>query len=280
MRARCPASAANLGPGFDVLALALSLYVEVSVEPAGRLEMEALGEKVEVRDEDHLAARVAREVLGHDNLRISVRSSIPPGRGLGSSAALALAAAAAAGAADPLSAAARFEGHPDNAAASYLGGLVVASEVAGRPVARRLSLDPRLCFVVAVPDAAVATDTAREALPAELSLGDAVFQLGRLGLLLAGLSDGDALLREAGEDRIHRPSRHHLFPECDELAARLGEEGALLSVVAGSGPSVLAACDRSGALALRDRAEDALSSLGLAGTALLLEADLAGLVVS
>src|ERR1039458_6605132 len=98
MRARAPASTANLGPGFDALALALDLYVEVEVEPADRLTVRSEGEGAGLSDDaGHLAARVAMDVVGHDRLSITVRSQIPVGSGLGSSAALAVRAAAAGG---------------------------------------------------------------------------------------------------------------------------------------------------------------------------------------
>ena len=97
MRARAPASSANLGPGFDVLALAVDRYVEVEVEPADRLTVRSEGEGAGMADDaGHLAARVAIDVAGHDRLAITVRSQVPVARGLGSSAALAAAAAAAA----------------------------------------------------------------------------------------------------------------------------------------------------------------------------------------
>ena len=153
MRATAPASSANLGPGFDVLAVAVSLHVEVTVEPADELLVTTEGEGSDLpQDSSHLAAVVATSVAGHDRLRIAVRSEIPVGRGLGSSAALALAAAAAAGSADALAVAARFDGHAENAAASMAGGLVAASFVDGRPVVRSLNLDPGLAFVLLIPD--------------------------------------------------------------------------------------------------------------------------------
>src|SRR5262249_22151799 len=128
VRARAPASSANLGPGFDALALALSLYVDVEIAPADRLTVNTEGEGSDLpQDETHLAARIATAVVGTDLLAITVRSDIPVGRGLGSSAALAAAAAAAAGAADPFGVAAAADGHPENAAASALGGLVAAA---------------------------------------------------------------------------------------------------------------------------------------------------------
>src|SRR5579862_8830646 len=135
-RARCPASSANLGPGFDTLAIALGLHVEVEVRPAPRLVVRTAGEGSELpADRTHLAARVAIEVAGTEGLEVCVRSDIPVARGLGSSAALAAAAAAAAGAPDPLEVAARMDGHAENAAASVLGGLVTATIVGSRPVA-------------------------------------------------------------------------------------------------------------------------------------------------
>ena len=153
MRARVPASSANLGPGFDTLGLALNRYVVVDVEPASKLIVRSVGEGEGLaEDSSHLAARVAIDVAGTDRLAISVRSEIPIARGLGSSAALAVAAAAAAGAEDPLSVATAMDGHPDNAAASMVGGFVAAAVVKGGVHVVRLPLDVSLAFVVIVPD--------------------------------------------------------------------------------------------------------------------------------
>ena len=135
MRARAPASSANLGPGFDTLAVALDCYVSVEVEPADALRVHSEGEGAGLFDDaSHLAARVVAEVLGHDRVAITVRSQIPVARGMGSSAALVAAAAAAAGADDPFAIAAAYDGHPENAAASVFGGLLAATTVEGIPV--------------------------------------------------------------------------------------------------------------------------------------------------
>ena len=154
-----------------------------------------------------------------------------------------MAAAAAAGAPDPFKVAGEFEGHLENAAASFAGGLVSAAGLDSGPVVRRLPLDPGLSFVVLVPDRELATTEAREALPSEVSRTDAVFNLSRMGLLLAGLADRRLLSVDAGEDRLHQHQRARLFPEAPELLERLTKAGALLSCWSGAGPSLLAICD-------------------------------------
>jgi homoserine kinase len=281
MYARAPASAANLGPGFDALALALSLHVEVTVEPAGAPTLVVEGEGSDDLEggPGQLAARVAARVAGTDRLAVRVRSAIPVGRGLGSSAAVAVAAAAAAGADDPLTVAAAIDGHPENAAASVLGGLVAASMVRGRPVAAPLPLDPGLVFVVLVPTRRLATARARQALPALVPHADAAFNLGRMGLLIAGLGDRRLLVRDATDDRLHQAARTPLFPESTHLMAGLVEAGALAACWSGAGPSVLGICDAADGPAVRAAGERILAEAGVPGRSLLLTADREGLVV-
>ncbi|HUC36422.1 MAG TPA: homoserine kinase [Acidimicrobiales bacterium] len=281
MRARAPASTANLGPGFDTLALALQLYVEVEVEPAPKLMVRAEGEGADLEEEEagHLAARVAIDVTGHDRLAITIRSQIPVARGLGSSAALAAASAAAAGSKDPLGVAARFDGHPENAAASVVGGLLAATLVKGAVRAVRLPLDGGLSYVVVVPERALATSKARQALPHEVSRADATFNLGRMALLLAGMANRSLLIREATEDRLHQDYRSPLFPEAPQLLSRLLQEGALATCWSGAGPSVLGICDAGSGERVRSGAEAAMEEIGVPGKVLLLKADLDGLVV-
>jgi homoserine kinase len=281
MRARAPASSANLGPGFDVLALALGLYVEVSVEPADRFSLSSSGEGAELAaDATHLAAQVATAAAGHDRLAITVHSDIPVGRGLGSSAALAVAAAAAAGTADPMASAADVDGHPENAAASTLGGLIVATTVGGRPVAYRLPLDPGLAFVVLVPDRPLPTREARAALPTSVPHRDAAFNLGRMGLLVAGLADRRRLIGAATEDRLHQGPRTRLFPEAEALLAGLVDAGALASCWSGAGPALLALCAPEVAGGVVEAGRTLLAGQGVAGRVIQLAADLEGVVVT
>jgi homoserine kinase len=280
VRARVPASSANLGPGFDTLALALDRYVEVDVEPASRLIVRSEGEGQGIADDSsHLAARVAIDVAGTDRLAITVRSQIPIARGLGSSAALAVAAAAAAGAEDPLAVAAAIDGHADNAAASMIGGLVAAARVRGGVHVVRLPLDVSLAFVVMVPDVTLSTARARQALPADVTRESAVFNLSRMALLLAGLADSRKLIPEAAEDRLHQDYRSPLFPAAPKLLAAMVAGGALASCWSGAGPSLLGICRGVDAAQVVAAAEAAMAESGLTGQVLHLHADHDGLII-
>jgi homoserine kinase len=280
MRARVPASSANLGPGFDALAVALDLYVEVEVEPANRLTVRCEGEGEDIPpDDSHLAARVAIDVAGTDKLAITVRSDIPVARGLGSSAALAAAAAAAAGSKDPLAVAAICDGHPENACASVVGGLVCATMVRGAVRAVRLPLDIGLVFVALIPDRSLSTAKARQALPQQIARTDATFNLGRMGLLLAGLADRSLLTREATEDRIHQDYRSPLFPEAPTLLSKMLDAGALATCWSGAGPTLLGICDGKDQTRVVDGAKIAMEEFGVTGEVKVLHADLQGLTV-
>ncbi|MEY2398973.1 MAG: homoserine kinase [Actinomycetota bacterium] len=281
MRARCPCSSANLGPGFDALALALNLYVEVEIVEADALTIKTEGAGAELpQGPTHLAAVVARQVLGHDNVAITVRSDIPVARGLGSSAALAAAAAAAAGATDPLAIATAVDGHAENAAASVLGGLVAATVVDGAPVARSLALDHRLAFVVLVPDRMLSTRDARAALHDEVPLHDAAANLGRLGLLIAGLANADVFSPHAMDDTLHQPYRIPLFPESVALMDGLRAAGALGAAWSGAGSTIVAVAMSDAADAVRAAGESLLAEANVKGRALRLEPDRDGLVVT
>jgi homoserine kinase len=236
---RVPASSANLGPGFDVLAAALALYMELEVEETGRFGVET--DLPIARDRRNLAVRAFGELAPVDGFTFRIRSEIPLSGGLGTSAAACVAGLLAAdrlfaGNADILERATRLEGHPDNAAASLLGGFVVCAD--GK--ARRFDLPAGLEAVLVVPHEAVRTAEARAALPASVPLADAVFNTGHAALLVLGLAHGDLELVARGLcDRLHQPHRAHLYPRSIALVRRAAALGALGATISGAGPSVL-----------------------------------------
>jgi homoserine kinase len=242
---RVPASSANLGPGYDSLAAALSLTLELEVEETGReLEVDCDVPGVPC-DESNLCVRAFEKLHPVDGFRFSIRSQIPVAGGLGSSAAAIVAGLVAADHVFELDAplfdlAAELEGHPDNVAAALLGGFVICSDD-GPPV--RFEPVPGLEAVIAIPPDPVSTADARAALPAEVPIGDAVFNLSHATLLVLGLARGDLDLVARGlADRIHQPRRAHLSPRSMELLGRARELGAVGATISGAGPTVLFWC--------------------------------------
>ena len=266
MRVRVPASSANLGPGFDALAVALNLYIEVSVEPAERFSITSEGFGAGVHDDDrHLGATVARSVLGHDHFAMHVKSAIPLSRGLGSSAALALGAA-------------MIDGHAENAAASMIGGLVVGTVRQGDVVARRLELDPMWRFVVVVPAQELATPDARSVLPSVVPFHDAVFNLSSLALLISGLAHHELFEAAFMQDALHQPYRMELLKFARPLLQTLLDAGASGSCWSGAGSSMLGLCLEDRAEQVAHAARDFMSAESIDGRVLILEADRTGLV--
>ncbi|GHF80558.1 homoserine kinase [Amycolatopsis bartoniae] len=252
-----PASSANLGPGFDALGLALGLHdvVEVQVIEAG-LKVEVFdagagGVEDVPTDESHLVVRAIRhtcERLGvrAPGLHLRCFNKIPHARGLGSSAAAIVSGVAAGYAladreldADAVQLAAEFEGHADNAAASLLGGLVVAWCEEGRFRAERLRVHPSIRPVLAVPAVKSSTATTRGLLPAQVPHADAAFSAGRAALAVHALTCDPALLLAATADRLHQHYRAPAYPETARLVAELRDAG-VAAAVSGAGPTVLA----------------------------------------
>lgn len=282
MLARVPASSANLGPGFDALAVALTRYVEVSVEPAESFSISSEGCGAGLFDDErHLGAQVAARVLGHDRFAMHVTSEIPLCRGLGSSAALAVAAAAAAGSASPLAIATEVDGHAENAAASLLGGLVVASVDERHGIAARsLVLDPAWRFVVVVPDEELATADARRVLPSEVPFKDAVHNVSAVALLIAGLAHHEDFTPGAMDDYLHQPYRMALLPFAQPLLARLRAAGAAGSCWSGAGSTMLALCDERTSSEVAREARAFLGAHSVPGEVWELDADRRGLQLS
>ncbi|MBY0503225.1 MAG: homoserine kinase [Bryobacteraceae bacterium] len=255
MRVRVPASSANLGPGFDALGLALSVYLECTWRPAAQLKIEARGRDAELisLDPDNLiwatALRVAAD-LGETlpPVHLLIDNDIPLGKGLGSSAAALTAGVIIAEQLlglnwkppRVLDEAARIEGHPDNVAACVLGSIVASAiDSGGVAHAVRLELSPRFDCAVVVPDFALATSKARSVLPATYSKADAIFNTQRAALLIAALITGTtSAFPTALEDRYHQPYRAPLVPGLEEIL-RLRAPGLLGCCLSGAGPSVL-----------------------------------------
>lgn len=236
-----PASVANVGPGFDVLAFAVDLWLEVEAEPAARPHWRFEGEGAEV-------LRRGDNVLSGLPFRGRVRNSIPLGVGLGSSAAARVAAAALAGrgARDAYREAAAAEGHPDNAGAAALGGfrLVSGDAEVALPVP-----DAGVALLVAAEPAS--TDAARALLPATVPMADAVHNSGRTALLVDALHRRDWWqLGAALEDRLHQPYRRSLYPWTADVIAAARAAGAYGAAISGAGPSVFAFAPRSQAAAV------------------------------
>ena len=236
---RAPASSANLGPGFDVLAVALQMHLELEVEETGEFGVNTeLGLPA---DRTNLCVRGFERLHPADGFTFTIRSKIPPAGGLGSSAAAIVAGVMAADHlfeldADLMEAAAELEGHPDNVAAALMGGFVVCAD--GLPT--RLDVPAGLEAVVVVPPEAVSTAQARTALPEQVPLEDAVFNVAHSSLLVLGLASGEWDLVARGlQDRLHEPRRAHLYPRSLELAQRAREAGALGATISGAGPAVL-----------------------------------------
>jgi homoserine kinase len=261
VRVRVPGSSANLGPGFDTLGLALGLYDEVEVSAASDgLSVEVVGEGAgQVPcDDAHLVVRAMRtawNIVGDapGGIRMRCRNAIPHSRGLGSSAAAAVAGAVAAVALsgrDPaletdvlLQVTAGMEGHADNAAASLLGGLVVAWETAGNTAERfhavRLDCHPDIRPIALVPALESSTSTTRGLLPDRVPLVDAAFTGSRTALAVLAFTERTELLMPATEDRLHQGYRRPAYPESADLVDALRAHG-VPAVISGAGPTVLA----------------------------------------
>jgi homoserine kinase len=238
-RVRVPGSSANLGPGFDSFAAAISLHLELDVVKTGSFAVHT--DLPIATDRRNLVVRGFAALLPADEWEFTIRSEIPMSGGLGTSAAAYVAGLVAAnylsgGGADLLTLATELEGHPDNVAASLLGGLVVCAD----GMATRLAMPSGLEAVLVVPKEPVRTREAREALPSEVPIADAVFNVGHAALLIAGLVRGDLDLVARGlDDRLHQPAREHLYPRSMELVRAARELGALGATISGAGPTVV-----------------------------------------
>jgi homoserine kinase len=257
-----PATTANLGPGFDTLGMALTIYDELEVEAtsgsAVSVEVHGVGEGEVPTDESNLVARsliYALEQLGQPvpGLKLVAHNTIPHGRGVGSSGAAIVAGVMAAkgllegivevSEEELLRIATDLEGHPDNIAPSLFGGLTIAWMAEGHPRSKKLAVHRGVSLMVAIPhESTMSTQLARSLQPETVPHQDAIFNLSRAALLIAALLDSPELLFEATEDKLHQNYRASAMQDTDALIKALRKKG-LPAVVSGAGPSVLVLCN-------------------------------------
>ena len=244
---KVPASSANLGPGYDVLAAALAMHLELEVEEAESFSVEAKGLDVPL-DRSNLCVRAFESLRAADGIAFRIRSEIPLAAGLGSSAAAIVAGLLAADhlyelaqePEDVLARAAEIEGHPDNVAAALYGGFVVCAEEEGALTATRLDPPQGVEAVVVIPSEQVPTEEARKAIPEEVPLADAIANISAASELVLGIQRSDLTLIGRGlADRLHQPYRARLYPRSMEIVAEAPRMGAIGATISGAGPTVL-----------------------------------------
>lgn len=266
LRLRLPATSANLGPGFDALAVALDLFLEIEAEPAAEFAIQATGRDWQrcSRLDDNLILQAYRGILeSHGKpivpLAMRMANMIPLGMGCGSSAAARLAAVALADHFGQLGwtseriidEAHRLEGHPDNVAACWLGGLVVAAWDGQRVLVAQVDAPKRWRAIVVLPVSPLSTSEARAVLPAAYPREDVVANIQSAALLgLAFAQERGDLLRVAMSDRIHQPYRTPFCPLLEPLLPLAGASGILGVALSGAGPAVLVVVDGEASVSL------------------------------
>ena len=305
---RVPATSANIGPGFDCLGIALPIYdivtIDETVLPGTGVEINILSGNEDIdalmidhipRDESSIiykAVELLYNSIGQtpSELKINIQTSIPPTRGLGSSAAVITGTLVAANKllGDPadesalLSIAAEIEGHPDNVTPAFVGGLVLSSlENDGSIVYRKLNWPDEWIISVCIPEAELATEISRSVIPNEVPIKDAVYNLKRMGMFVEAVNKHDhELMKLALSDRLHQPYREKLVPGLKELAFAFKHEDDVLGcVLSGAGSSVLIISKNNAADKVKLIAADIMKNINIKADIRTMKPELKGAVI-
>ncbi len=294
--ARIPASTTNLGPGFDVLGLALQLYSTVSLEITGSsTEVVVSGVDVEKipSTPEHIAFQAVESIFQRsggqqpDGLKLTIANGIPAIRGLGGSGTAILGGLLTANVlcgnmfslSEILNFSTAIEGHPDNVAASLYGGLVISVQEEEHIHTIQLVCDPALHVVLAIPEFTLSTQKARDILPKTVDFADAIYNISRSSLLVASIATGKLdMLPLAMKDKLHQPYRSTLIPGFNDVVEAATSAGALSIALSGAGPTIAAYClnnmDQVG-----NRMQEAFNQHGIPCKIKVLSADLDGATV-
>ncbi len=294
--ARIPASTTNLGPGFDVLGLALQLYSTVSLEITGS-STEVIVSGVDVEKipstPEHIAFQAVESIFQRsgvqqpDGLKLTIANGIPAIRGLGGSGTAILGGLLTANVlcgnmfslSEILNFSTAIEGHPDNVAASLYGGLVISVQEEEHIHTIQLVCDPALHVVLAIPEFTLSTQKARDILPKTVDFADAIYNISRSSLLVASIATGKLdMLPLAMKDKLHQPYRSTLIPGFNDVVEAATSAGALSIALSGAGPTIAAYClnnmDQVG-----NRMQEAFNQHGIPCKIKVLSADLDGATV-
>ena len=271
---KVPATSANIGPGFDCMGLALPIYnivtIEETVLPGTGVEINVISDSdaVDPTSLEHIpldensivykAVELLYNSIGQtpSELKITIHSSIPVTRGLGSSSSVIVGALLAANEllgrpadeAALLSIATEIEGHPDNVAPAILGGLIIAAqEDDGSVTYRKLEWPSEWAITVCIPDFELATEIARSVLPKEVPMKDAIFNAQRLAMFIQAVNTKDSeLMKTALKDKLHQPYRMKLIPGLEKIMDNLKHfENVLGCVISGAGSTILVISEKN-----------------------------------
>lgn len=256
IKVQVPATSANLGPGFDTLGLALNLYNTFTFQeiPEG---LEITGCEAKFANENNLVYTSMLKTFNRigysiNGMKVDIKTDIPVSRGLGSSATCILGGVIGANkiAGSPLTKdeilelATEIEGHPDNIAPALFGGLVVSVMEREKIFYNQINVSKGIKFVALIPDFTLSTRDARHVLPSSVSYGDAIYNIGKVSLLLSALSNGRHDLVKIGiKDKLHQPYRGKLIPRFEEILNKCDEMGSLGVFLSGAGPTIMALID-------------------------------------